>query len=56
MDWAKTTARRVEKHLSFQFGASYIRDVTVTFIMQGLDYFMHTVATTVANAMFADAK
>ena len=24
--------------------------------MQGLDYFMHTMATTIANAMFADAK
>ena len=29
LDWAKTTARRDEKHLSLGFSASYIRDFTV---------------------------
>ena len=29
MDWAKTTARRDENHLSLWFGASYIRDFTL---------------------------
>ena len=28
-DWAKTTARRDEKHLSLWFGASYITELTV---------------------------
>ena len=29
MDWAKTTARRDEKYLSFGIGAVYIRGLTV---------------------------
>ena len=29
MDWAKATARRDEKHLSFGIGAAYIRDFMV---------------------------
>ena len=29
MEWAKTTVRRDEKHLSLGFGAAYIRGMTV---------------------------
>ena len=29
MDWAKTTARQDEKHLSLGFGAAYIRGLIV---------------------------
>ena len=38
LDWAKTTARRDEKQLSLEFGASYIRDLTVVFKL--LDYWV----------------
>ena len=38
MDWAKTTARQNEKHLSFEFDATYIRDFIMYNIMLYQDH------------------
>ena len=33
MDWAKTTARQDKKHFNFLFGATYIRGLTVFYVL-----------------------
>ena len=64
MDWAKTTAKREEKHLSLGFGATYIRDLTVMYfyhlqvleslrLVEGKDLFFlsHIIKTMAADAL-----
>ena len=36
MDWAKATARRDDKHLSFGFGVTYIRGLAVLLHQLGI--------------------
>ena len=41
MDWAKTSARWVEKHLIFGFDAAYIEGFIVLYIQEGDSLYGH---------------